>query len=62
MYALRLHAVIVLCYPPEDFVGSIGRSIINNNDFELHVELREKAANRISNRNSSSRAAMMTEH
>jgi len=39
MYALRTYAVIVLSEPPKDFVGSIGRSIINDNDFELYVAL-----------------------
>jgi hypothetical protein len=48
MNALRTYAVVVLGQPLEDFVGAIRRPVINNNDFELHVALGEKVANRIS--------------
>src|SRR5436853_1073014 len=48
MYSLCTYAGIVLSQPPEDFAGAIGGTIINDNDFELHVALGEKVANRIS--------------
>src|SRR4051794_23186692 len=49
MDALGSYAVIVLGKPPEDFDGAIGGPIINDNDFEPHVALGEKVANRVFN-------------
>ena len=49
MNALRTHAVILPGQPLEDFAGSIGGSIIDDNDFEPRVALPKQVANRVFN-------------